>query len=120
MATRTELSVALLESAASRDARLVEELTRLINDVYGFAERGLWRDGFTRTSPAEIAELIAAREIAVATGRDRQVVGSIRIHQAPCRARRDRDCGRGSASRGVPPLPRDCHRILRPLPAIRR
>lgn len=54
-------------------------MTRLINDVYDSAESGLWRDGATRTTPAELAELIAAEQIAVATRRG-HVVGSIRIH----------------------------------------
>jgi hypothetical protein len=50
MATDTEPAVELLDGAASRDAGLVEELTGLINDVYATAERGLWRDGATRTT----------------------------------------------------------------------
>ena len=44
----------------SRDARLVDHLTGLINDVYAVAESGLWRDGATRTTASELAELIGA------------------------------------------------------------
>ena len=59
--------VRLLEPGAAQDGELVDRLTRLVNDVYATAERGLWRDEFTRTTAPELAELIAARQIAVAT-----------------------------------------------------
>jgi GNAT superfamily N-acetyltransferase len=58
---------------------LAGELSELINEVYEVAERGLWREGFERTSEAEIAELIAGGEIAIVR-RDGRVIGSIRIH----------------------------------------
>jgi GNAT superfamily N-acetyltransferase len=74
-----EIAITLLEAADSHDARLVEQLTRLINDVYRTAESGLWRDDAARTTASEVAELIAARQIAIAT-RDGQIVGSVRIH----------------------------------------
>jgi GNAT superfamily N-acetyltransferase len=63
----------------ARDARLADELAALINRVYDTAESGLWRDGASRTSPSEIAELIRAGEIVVAM-RDGQLVGSVRVH----------------------------------------
>jgi GNAT superfamily N-acetyltransferase len=72
-------SVGLLDPQASQDAALVDELTKLINGVYAKAESGLWRDEATRTTATELAELIRAGEIAVAT-RDGRVVGSVRIH----------------------------------------
>lgn len=72
-------AVRLLEAAASRDDRLVDQLTALINDVYAVAESGLWRDGATRTTAPELAELIRAEEIAVATAHG-QIVGSVRVH----------------------------------------
>ena len=80
MATNTALAVGPLDGAASRDAGLVEELTRLVNDVYATAERGLWRDEATRTTATELAALIAARQIAVAS-RDGHIVGSVHVHQ---------------------------------------
>jgi GNAT superfamily N-acetyltransferase len=80
MATNTDLVVELLDGAASRDTRLVEELTGLINDVYATAERGLWRDEATRTTATELAALIAAGQIAVAT-RDERIVGSVHVHR---------------------------------------
>jgi GNAT superfamily N-acetyltransferase len=75
----TETVVRLLDAADSDDAQLVERLTGLINDVYKNAESGLWRNRATRTTASEIAELIAARQIAVAT-RHGQIAGSVRIH----------------------------------------
>jgi GNAT superfamily N-acetyltransferase len=72
------VAIELLGAADSRDARLVERLADLINHVYALAEAGLWVDGARRTTPGELAELIAAGEIAVAR-RDGEVVGSVRI-----------------------------------------
>ncbi len=73
------IAVGLLEAAVSDDARLVDHLTGLINDVYTTAESGLWRDGAPRTTTSELAELIRAEQIAVAT-RDGEIAGSIRVH----------------------------------------
>jgi GNAT superfamily N-acetyltransferase len=47
--------------------------------VYATAERGLWRDGTRRTTAPDIAELIRAGQIAVAT-RDGRIAGSVRLH----------------------------------------
>jgi GNAT superfamily N-acetyltransferase len=74
-----EIAIGLLQATDSSDARLIDELTRLVNEVYETAERGLWRDGAVRTTASELTELIAARQIAVATRRGR-IVGSVRIH----------------------------------------
>src|SRR3954466_10392426 len=51
----------------------------MINGVYATAERGLWRDGATRTTASELAGLIAAGEIAVATRRG-EIAGAVRVH----------------------------------------
>jgi len=74
------IAVRLLEAAVSDDAALVAHLTDLVNDVYATAESGLWRDGAMRTKASELAGLIRAREIAVAT-RDGHIMGSVRIHE---------------------------------------
>jgi GNAT superfamily N-acetyltransferase len=74
------IAVALLEPADSGDAALVDRLTRLVNDVYAIAEIGLWRDEAARTTATELAGMIWARQIAVAT-RQGRVVGSVRVHQ---------------------------------------
>ena len=60
------MDIALLEPERGDEAELIERLTALINDVYAVAEAGLWRDDAARTSAAQMAELIRAREIAVA------------------------------------------------------
>jgi GNAT superfamily N-acetyltransferase len=78
MTVDRELSVELLEPGADEDTELVDQLTALINEVYATAESGLWRDGAMRTTAAELAELIRAEEIAVATRRGR-IVGSVRV-----------------------------------------
>lgn len=79
MATNNAIAVGPLEASAGRDAGVVEELTELINGVYATAESGLWRDGTTRTTTAELADLIAARQIAVAT-REERIVGAVQLH----------------------------------------
>ena len=73
------IAVERLEPAVGRDAAVVDRLTRLVNDVYEVAERGLWRDGATRTTAAEMADLVHAGQIAVAR-RDGHIVGSVRLH----------------------------------------
>lgn len=73
------IAVRLLGRADSHDARLVDHVTSLINDVYATAESGLWRDGAPRTTAPELAELIRAEQIAVAT-RHGQIAGSVRLH----------------------------------------
>jgi GNAT superfamily N-acetyltransferase len=60
------------------DAALGERLAALVNEVYGASEAGLWRDGSERTAAAEMAELIRAGEIAVAT-LDGDLVGCVRV-----------------------------------------
>ena len=79
MSTNDQIAVRLLNAGAGRDAGLVDHLTGLINTVYATAESGLWRDGATRTTTSELAELIRARQIAVAT-RHGHIVGGVRVH----------------------------------------
>jgi GNAT superfamily N-acetyltransferase len=79
MTTQRDPAIELLDAAASRDAALVDRLADLINRVYATAESGLWHDGMQRTTRSELAELIAAREIAVAT-RGGQIAGCVRVH----------------------------------------
>src|SRR4051794_15930577 len=50
----------------------------MINGVYAPAERGLWRRGATRTTASELAGLVAAGEIAVATRRG-DLAGAVRL-----------------------------------------
>jgi GNAT superfamily N-acetyltransferase len=72
------VSVELLEPAAAGDARLVERLTGLVNDVYAASEDGLWQDEAMRTTTSEMAALIDAGEIAVARV-DGQLAGAVRV-----------------------------------------
>ncbi|HEX6521088.1 MAG TPA: GNAT family N-acetyltransferase [Streptosporangiaceae bacterium] len=60
--------IELLPAAAAEDPALVSALTDLINEVYAAAEDGLWTDGTTRTSAAEVAGIARAGEFAVAAG----------------------------------------------------
>ncbi|RYP57887.1 hypothetical protein DL769_009219 [Monosporascus sp. CRB-8-3] len=52
--------------AAADDAPFVDRLACIVNEVYVEVEAGIWRDGFQRTSAAEVAELIRRGELAVA------------------------------------------------------
>jgi len=70
-----ETTVRLLDAG---DTELADGLATLVNAVYAVAEKGLWRAGFTRTNPAEMAELIAREQIAVAE-RNGDVAGTVQI-----------------------------------------
>jgi GNAT superfamily N-acetyltransferase len=80
MAPPARLDVDLLDPESSTDAALVEALSDLVNLVYAVAEDGMWQPGAARTSPEEIAGLIAAGELLVARTPDRGVVGCVRLH----------------------------------------
>jgi GNAT superfamily N-acetyltransferase len=77
---RVSCSLEILPAAAAIDQPLVEEITNLVNRVYATAEEGLWLDSAARTTAAELREMIAAGQIAVAR-MDGRVVGSVRVHQ---------------------------------------
>ena len=74
------IAVALLHATAAEDPDLVGRLTNLINVVYEAAEDGLWLGGGQRTTPPEVAERVAAGEIAIAT-LGAELAGTIRIHE---------------------------------------
>lgn len=66
----------------SGDEAFVGAVADLVNEVYEAAEKGIWIDGTDRTSPPEIAAMIAAGELVVA--RDgRLVVGAMRLQRLP-------------------------------------
>jgi GNAT superfamily N-acetyltransferase len=73
------VGVGLVDAAAGKDGGLIERVTSLVNDVYATAENGLWRDGVRRTTPSEVAQLIEAQQIAVATV-DGDLAGVVRVH----------------------------------------
>ena len=72
------IEIELLAADAAEDRALVERLTNLVNRVYAESEAGLWRDGAARTTASEVAEQVAAGEIAVATVGGR-LAGAIRV-----------------------------------------
>lgn len=76
----SHVDIELLRAAAAGDGDLVGELTVLVNRVYAAAEEGLWVAHATRTTTTEMAEMIAAWQIAVAR-MDGQIVGAVRIQQ---------------------------------------
>ncbi|MBM7505149.1 GNAT family N-acetyltransferase [Agromyces aurantiacus] len=65
-------------ASAAQDVATVEAIAALVNAVYDVAESGLWADGAQRTSPAEVAELIADGQIATARAGGR-LVGAVRF-----------------------------------------
>ena len=71
-------SVAVEPAEAAGDASTVEAIATLVNRVYEQAEGGLWADGAERTTPSEIAALVADGQIATARLGDR-VVGAVRL-----------------------------------------
>lgn len=75
-----------LRAVVASDESVVEELVRLINRAYAAGEAGLWRDGATRTGPAEIAEAIRNRGMLEASAEGR-IIG--------CASVRSLDAGTG-------------------------
>jgi GNAT superfamily N-acetyltransferase len=49
------------------DETLADDLARLVNDAYAVGEAGLWLEGATRTTPAEIGQAIRDGELLAAT-----------------------------------------------------
>ncbi|HEY7145877.1 MAG TPA: GNAT family N-acetyltransferase [Streptosporangiaceae bacterium] len=74
------IDVRIAGAADARNTALIHELAGLVNRVYAVAEEGLWADGAPRTTPAEIADLIAAGQIAVARAEER-LIGAVRIQR---------------------------------------
>lgn len=74
------IDIRLEPAAAAEDTGLINDLTALVNRVYAVAEDGLWADGTPRTTPAEMAELLAAEQIAVARV-DGRIAGAVRIQR---------------------------------------
>jgi GNAT superfamily N-acetyltransferase len=72
--------IELLPAADADDQGLVGEIADLVNRVYAVAEAGLWVDGAARTTSAELAEMIAAGQIAAARA-DGRIVGSVRVQR---------------------------------------
>jgi N-acetylglutamate synthase-like GNAT family acetyltransferase len=69
----------MIDVRVLNDAELAGQLSELINDVYAVAESGLWQEGAKRTTTAELADLIRAGELVVAT-RDDEILGCLRVH----------------------------------------
>lgn len=74
------LAVRITPAVVAEDTVLVHELAGLVNRVYAVAEDGLWANDAPRTTPARMAEHIAAGQIAVARAEER-IVGAVRIRR---------------------------------------
>jgi GNAT superfamily N-acetyltransferase len=72
--------VSLVPAAGADDAAFVAEVVDLVNQVYADAERGLWRDGASRTDAREVADAVRAGQLAVAR-RDGRLVGAVRVQR---------------------------------------
>jgi GNAT superfamily N-acetyltransferase len=72
--------IEVLAATAAKDQHLVDEITDLVNLVYIEAEAGMWVDGATRTTSAEMEQMIASHQIAIARV-DCRNVGCVRIQQ---------------------------------------
>jgi GNAT superfamily N-acetyltransferase len=74
------VQIRMLPAAACTDTSLMAELTVLVNKVYADAEHGLWVGGAARTTPAEMADLTTAGQIAVAR-LDGLLAGCVRVRR---------------------------------------
>lgn len=64
------------------DAGAIRHLCELINRVYDEAEAGMWKAKSTRTTPAEVEELLRARALILAEYRG-AVVGCVNVKLMP-------------------------------------
>jgi GNAT superfamily N-acetyltransferase len=73
------ITVEVVAAEVARDEGLVEELARLVNGAYAVGEAGLWLEGATRTTSAEISGAIRDGQLLAATAEGR-VVGCANVH----------------------------------------
>lgn len=76
--TPENLLIEPLDPAAAEDEAAMSALCDLVNRVYAMAENGMWVEGTTRTSSAELAGFTRAGEIVVARLSGR-IVGVVRL-----------------------------------------
>jgi GNAT superfamily N-acetyltransferase len=77
-----EEMIAHVAPTRAADDKYVAEVTELVNVVYAAAEQGLWLDDTDRTTPSEVAALIAAGELAEARI-DGELAGVARVQRLP-------------------------------------
>ena len=75
--------VAVEPADTAGDAATVDAIAALVNRVYERAEAGLWVDGAQRTTPAEVAGLVADGQIATARVGDPTSDGAIPHRSGP-------------------------------------
>ena len=80
----TAVVVAPEPAASADDPATVDAIADLVNRVYLLAEAGLWTDGAERTTPAEVADLLAKGWIATARAGDR-IVGAVTLRPLDAR-----------------------------------
>lgn len=74
----TTVVIAPETAAATGDPATVDAIADLVNRAYAVAEAGLWTDGAERTTPEEVADLLARGWIATARVGDR-IVGAVTL-----------------------------------------
>ncbi|MFC0533726.1 GNAT family N-acetyltransferase [Phytohabitans kaempferiae] len=74
------VEISLVPPSTADDGAFVAYATDLVNRVYTDAEKGIWREDTDRTSPAELAGIVRAGQLAVAR-LDGQVVGAVRVQR---------------------------------------
>jgi GNAT superfamily N-acetyltransferase len=80
MTTTGKVQIALQPRAAAGDIRLMRAVSHLINEVYAVAEQGLWADGTSRTTVAQVTDFTRAGQLATArTGGG--LAGCVRIQR---------------------------------------
>ncbi|MET8151467.1 GNAT family N-acetyltransferase [Actinoplanes sp. NPDC049668] len=76
------IRISFLPPSRSGDDECVAVITDLVNVVYAAAEEGLWIEGTERTSPAQVASIIAAGELVAARAGD-ELAGVARLRRLP-------------------------------------
>jgi GNAT superfamily N-acetyltransferase len=74
------VEVEKLAAGDAGDEDVVRDLVGIVNAAYAVGEKGLWKEGFTRIEPAEIANAIRADGL-LAARIDAELVGCAQVKQ---------------------------------------
>lgn len=74
------IEIQMLPRNMSTNTKIMEHITNIVNNAFRTSEKGIWKNGTTRTTALETAEFTNNGEIAVAQLKGK-IVGCVRVQQ---------------------------------------
>lgn len=74
------IEIQMLPRNMSTNTKIMEHITNIVNNAFRTSEKGIWKNGTTRTTVLETAEFTNNGEIAVAQLKGK-IVGFVRVQQ---------------------------------------